>query len=180
MANDELRNLLTKNYFQLFGLAYDFTLDSAKLTTKYHNLQKQFHPDNFITYSKETQALALQLSAQINSAYRVLNSPLERALFLLKLHNQELNLAQNTLLPQQFLIEQMEIHEEVDLAKANHNIDLLEKIISQLRLKEQDIHKQIAIAFKNNQLNILSELVKQLSFYTKLIAQIKQVINQLW
>ncbi|HCG9795638.1 TPA: co-chaperone HscB, partial [Vibrio parahaemolyticus] len=35
------------NHFELFGLPSQFQLDGSLLSSKFRELQKRFHPDNF-------------------------------------------------------------------------------------------------------------------------------------
>ena len=67
------------NYFQLFGLETQFTIDLAKLSTLYQTLQKKVHPDRFANASSQDQLLAVKKSTLINDAYQTLKNPLKRA-----------------------------------------------------------------------------------------------------
>ena len=71
------------NYFQLFGLETQFTIDLAKLSTLYQTLQKKVHPDRFANASSQDQLLAVKKSTLINDAYQTLKNPLKRAQYLL-------------------------------------------------------------------------------------------------
>lgn len=77
-------------------------------------MQKRFHPDNFATASERDRLLAVQQAAQINDAYQTLKDPLRRAEYLLSLQGIEMNSEQQTLQDPMFLMEQMELREELE------------------------------------------------------------------
>ena len=67
------------NPFALFDLPVAFQVDSALLNERYLALQKSLHPDNFSAASAQEQRLAMQKSAEINDALRILKDPITRA-----------------------------------------------------------------------------------------------------
>ncbi|OQV17520.1 putative Iron-sulfur cluster co-chaperone protein HscB, mitochondrial [Hypsibius exemplaris] len=75
------------NYFDVFNLPSSYDLTPDQLTPKYRKLLSRFHPDKFHQKSEEEKAESEAQSRLINQAYRVLLNPLERGLYLLKLHN---------------------------------------------------------------------------------------------
>jgi molecular chaperone HscB len=66
-----------ENYFTLFSLPMIFDLDNNEIESRYLQLQKQYHPDISPKHKK--------ISEEINVAYGVLSSPVERALYLVKI-----------------------------------------------------------------------------------------------
>ncbi|ERM62147.1 cobalamin (5'-phosphate) synthase, partial [Vibrio mimicus CAIM 1883] len=102
------------NYFELFGLPIQFELDGSLLSSQFRTLQKRFHPDNFATASERDRLLAVQQAAQINDAYQTLKDPIRRAEYLLSLQGIEMNAEQQTLQDPMFLMEQMELREELE------------------------------------------------------------------
>src|SRR5690606_20932092 len=77
------------NYFELFGLPQVFTVDTAPLSHRYRQLQRQFHPDRFAGGTEQEKRLALQYATYINEAYDCLKTPLKRAIYLMTLAGQE-------------------------------------------------------------------------------------------
>ena len=164
----KIKSLLSTNYFVLFKLDAIFDIDQNILYNKYLNLQKQFHPDNFINTTKELKLLVISLSAHINSGYTTLKNPLSRALLLLELKGINLNLSSDTALPSSFLLEQMELHEAIDDAKSTKNVFLLENIQLQLKEKEFLLINKINKLFNQGDLLEIKELIKKLTFYDRL------------
>ena len=103
------------NHFELFGLPSQFQLDGSLLSSQFRTLQKRFHPDNFATASERDRLLSVQKAAQINDAYQVLKNPISRAEYLLSEQGIELRGEQQTLQDPEFLMEQMELREELEV-----------------------------------------------------------------
>ncbi|MGR5207750.1 co-chaperone HscB [Vibrio sp. PNB23_22_7] len=102
------------NHFELFGLPSQFTLDGSLLSSQFLELQKRFHPDNFATASERDRLMAVQKAAQINDAYQVLKQPISRAEYILAENGIEIHGEQQTMQDPMFLMEQMELREELE------------------------------------------------------------------
>ena len=61
-----------------------FALDAADLDRRYFALQRQLHPDRFVTKSARERAISQSQATSLNAAYETLKDPLERAAYLLK------------------------------------------------------------------------------------------------
>ena len=59
-------------------------IDLKDLEKKFYALSRKLHPDLFARKSAKEQADALEVSAVLNDAYRVLRDPIARALYVLK------------------------------------------------------------------------------------------------
>ena len=102
------------NHFELFGLPSQFKLDGSLLSSQFRELQKRFHPDNFATASERDRLMAVQKAAQINDAYQVLKHPISRAEYILAENGTEIRGEQQTMQDPMFLMEQMELREELE------------------------------------------------------------------
>ena len=102
------------NHFELFGLPVNFELDSAGLATTYRDLQRTLHPDNFANSSERERLLAVQKSSQVNDAYSILKSPIQRAEYILAVCHEDIRGEQQTLQDPMFLMQQMELHERLE------------------------------------------------------------------
>ncbi|EKZ8661786.1 co-chaperone HscB [Vibrio alginolyticus] len=102
------------SHFELFGLPSQFKLDGSLLSSQFRELQKRFHPDNFATGSERDRLMAVQKAAQINDAYQVLKNPISRAEYILAEQGVEIRGEQQTMQDPMFLMEQMELREELE------------------------------------------------------------------
>jgi molecular chaperone HscB len=75
--------ILSKNFFELFGLAPKLRLDLESLQKRFYELSREWHPDRFSRKSAEEQSQALEAAAILNDGYRTLRDPVKRAEYLL-------------------------------------------------------------------------------------------------
>ena len=68
------------DHFARLGLPAALDLDAASLDRAYFALQRQWHPDRFVSRPPEDRARASAEAASVNEAYRTLKDPLSRAL----------------------------------------------------------------------------------------------------
>lgn len=73
------------DYFTCFGFSRRLTIDLHKLETKFYELSRAFHPDFYQNKSETEQSISLGNAATLNSAYRTLRDPIQRAEYLLDL-----------------------------------------------------------------------------------------------
>lgn len=104
---------LTDNYFELFELPVSFRLDLEDLAGRYRTLQRSSHPDRFAAAGDRDRRLAVQQAARINEAYQALRDPRRRARYLLELHGVALDDERDTTQDPAFLMEQMELREQL-------------------------------------------------------------------
>lgn len=73
------------DYFTCLGFPRRLTIDQNALEAKFYELSRAFHPDFYQNKSAEEQAISLDNSALLNTAYRTLRDPIQRAEYLLDL-----------------------------------------------------------------------------------------------
>ncbi|NOI81170.1 co-chaperone HscB [Vibrio tubiashii] len=169
------------NYFELFGLPSQFNLDGSLLSSQFRELQKQFHPDNFATASERDRLMAVQKAAEINDAYQVLKNPISRAEYILSENGVEIRGEQQTMQDPMFLMEQMELREELeDISSSSDAEDALFDFES----KVSKMFKQQLTATEQN-LNQTdwqqaADRVRKLKFIAKLQNEIELVEDKLF
>lgn len=73
------------DYFTCLGFLRRLTLDPKKLEAKFYELSRAFHPDFYQAKSPTEQTISLGNAAVLNTAYRTLRDPIQRAEYLLAL-----------------------------------------------------------------------------------------------
>jgi len=73
------------DYFTCLGLPRRLGIDLAQLEAKYYELSRVFHPDFFQNKTETEKQISLGNAALLNTAYRTLKDPVQRAEYLLKL-----------------------------------------------------------------------------------------------
>lgn len=100
--------------FTLFGLPRRFVLDRAAVDARWRALQSEVHPDRFAAEGAAAQRVAMQWAVRVNEAHRRLKDPLARAAYLCELRGVPLRAEDNTAMPADFLLRQMQWREALD------------------------------------------------------------------
>lgn len=125
----------TNNYFDFYGLPHSVEIDKDLLRQKFIEKSKLYHPDFFADNSEDLNK-AIEITAFNNKAYKTLSQYYSCAQYLIDLSSH--NAINNMNLPQDFLMEMMEINEEIDLLESNQSnkIALLENKIAEFEQTE--------------------------------------------
>ena len=116
---------LASTDFALFDVPRRFAQQRAVLDARWKDLQREAHPDKFAAQGAAAQRLAMQWSVRINEAYQRLKDPLKRAAYLCELGGAPVNAENNTAMPTQFLMQQMEWREQLDATTSAAEVDAL-------------------------------------------------------
>jgi Fe-S protein assembly co-chaperone HscB len=100
-------------------------IDLVRLEEIYMGLARKMHPDRMVTQKRAVQTRALVLTSALNDSYRALVDERQRAEHLLKLAGGPTADAHKAA-PQAFLLEMMDLHEEVEQAKDAGDVGRLE------------------------------------------------------
>jgi len=154
-----------KNHFELLGLAPAFALEPAQLDRAYRDIQSRIHPDRFAHAGESERRASMQWATQVNEAYRTLKSPVQRAKYLLALNGVDVAFETNTAMPPDFLVEQMELRENLESARDVDSLDLLKAdLLNQKRTLEAKIAECID---GRHDYRSASDLVRKLMFLEK-------------
>jgi molecular chaperone HscB len=125
--------------------------------------------------------MSVQLAAQVNEAYQVLNNPVTRTRYLLELAGREIS-DQHTTSDEMFLMEQMELREALE--ELRHSNDPLASLMSFLQDVESRMRKiceDIERAFSQLEpdLDAADNLYRKLQFIDKLRREAEQLEDEL-
>jgi molecular chaperone HscB len=109
--------------FEIFGIPARFAQDQVALDGKWKDLQREAHPDKFVSQGAAAQRVAMQWSVRINEAYQRLKDPLKRASYLCELNGAPINAERNTAMPTEFLLQQIAWHEALDDANSVEEVE---------------------------------------------------------
>jgi len=162
----------SKNYFELFGLAATYSVDAGELADNYRNLQRVVHPDRFASASEQERRLSMQGATLINEAFQTLKDPMMRAKYLLSLHGLEMGDGRNSTQDMEFLMEQMELREQLAEVKEQADpLDVVAKIIGNIDGKIQQFIDLLTEQFESaapEHLEQAQETVLKMQFLQKL------------
>ncbi|WP_194206167.1 co-chaperone HscB [Superficieibacter sp. 1612_C1] len=167
------------DYFTLFGLPARYPVDIQALTTRFQDLQRQFHPDKFASGTPAEQLAAVQKSATINQAWQTLRHPLMRAEYLLSLHGFDLASEQHTVRDTAFLMEQLELREELDEIAQAKDEARLEGFIKRVKGMYTARHQHMVEQLDRETWEAAADTVRKLRFLDKLQSSAEQLEEKL-
>ena len=113
------------DHFARLGLPAALDLEAASLDRAYFALQRQWHPDRFVTKPAEERARASAEAASLNEAYRTLKDPLNRAFYMAELAGVEMPGDGKTIDDPELLMEAMEAREALHETATPEAVDSL-------------------------------------------------------
>lgn len=148
-------------HFELFQLPITLKVDTSGLSKKYFELQRKYHPDRFGQSSEAEQEEALQVSAQINKAFKTLKDQDETIKYVLQLKGL-LEEEEKYQLSPDFLMEVMELNEELEEGMT----DAIQAKIDQLK---KELYATVETIITNYQegINTEKELLQVKEYYFK-------------
>lgn len=163
----------SSSHFELFGLAPAFAIDLERLEKAYREIQSRVHPDRFAHAGDAERRASLQWTTRVNEAYRALKSPVQRASHILALRGVDVAFETNTAMPQEFLMQQMELREALEAAVAEKSHDQLTKLQADLQQDKQSLEARLAERIDQHGDYLgAAGLVRELQFLEKLEAEI--------
>ena len=167
------------DYFTLFGQAPGYAVNMQQLASRYQELQRQFHPDKYASRSQAEQLLAVNQSATINQAWQTLRHPLLRAEYLLLLNGFDLANEQVTVRDSAFLMEQLELREELDSIEQSGDSHLLDTFSAKVAQMVKTRSAQMVAELDNLAWTQAADTVRKLRFLDKLQHHIEQLEEKL-
>ena len=150
-----------KHYFEIFDLPVSIELDEKILTRAYYKLTMQYHPDRYTLKSADEQVQAIDNTALINEAYKVLKNKQARLKYILEISGVKFKEGKETV-PQGFLMDMMDINEDLMEFKMEPDNDKKNQINRQLTAIESNLFEEfspfiIKFSFEdNNQQHLLA------------------------
>ena len=168
------------SHFELFGLAPAFGLDKEVLEKAYRDIQSRVHPDRFAHAGDAERRASLQWTTRVNEAYRALKDPVQRGKHILELHGVDVAFETNTQMPTEFLLQQLELREELEAATGGRDASRLDRLRSGLRLQQASLERQIGDAIDaKKDYPAAAELVRKLMFLDRLDNEIDAAYEEI-
>jgi molecular chaperone HscB len=170
---------LSDTDFALFGLPQRFAQERSEVDARWKELQRNAHPDRFAGQGAAAERAALQWSVRINEAYRRLKDPLKRAAYLCQLRGAPIDAENNTAMPTEFLVEQMEWREALDDAKAARDLVALEKLDAELQETRKAELQRIGALLDATAFADAAQHIRKLMFLEKFAVEIAHILEQI-
>lgn len=169
-----------KNHFEFFEIEERFFIDEQKLKQLFLSLSKEHHPDFFIN-DEEKYDKALELTSQNNTAYKALKSFDSRVKYILKQNG--LLEEQGSKLPPDFLMEMMDVNEEIMDLRMEFDAEKLRSVDAKVATMTNEWSDKIkALATEadaskeESRLSILKN-IKEFYLKQKYVLRLKESLN---
>jgi len=129
----------SKNYFELFSLPVQYSVEMQTLAINFRQLQSEYHPDKFASASEQERRVSVQTSSLLNEAQTTLKNDILRAQYLLSIKDIAFNTELETVKDVSFLMQQLELREALE------NVSSAEDSFEKLDALRDDVGKQLAI-----------------------------------
>ncbi|MBS1627387.1 MAG: DnaJ domain-containing protein [Bacteroidetes bacterium] len=163
------------NYFELYNIPTSLVVDANDIKKKYYELSRKFHPDFFSNATEEERAEVLEKSSAVNKAFKVFTNEDELIKYVLQLKNL-LAEEEKYNLPNNFLMEMLELNEALMDAKMEDDTEKIENIKSQIINLKSIIYEPIKTIIENYKENITTEKellqIKEYYFKKKYLTRI--------
>ena len=155
------------NYFELYKIPISFYPDLSVVKKQFYVLSRQYHPDFFGAADEAQKTTSLELTAQVNKAFKTFQDADAIIQYILSLHNlieaeEKYQLAPN------FLMEVMELNEQV-MELDHQNTAAKNSIQLSLNHLKESIYEPVKSIMANYQENTYSEkeLLQVKDYYYK-------------
>ena len=166
------------NYFDIFGLPVQLKVDKNELPKKFFELSRKFHPDFYANSTPSEQQRALEITANLNKAFKTFQNHEETIKYVLQLKGL-LEEEEKYQLPPEFLMEVLEINEKLMDAGDDAGLRLnLQSAIDNLQSEIYEPVKEIIEGYKDN-ITTEEELLQVKAYYykKKYLHRIQQQLN---
>lgn len=156
------------NHFELFEIPVSLRPDMQRVKQKFYELSRKYHPDFYTQENDFEQAEALEKSSQVNKAFRVFQSRDETLKYVLQLKGL-LEEEEKFNLPPDFLVEVMELNEQLMEAKMEDDDAAIAKLKSAIAGLEEEIYRPVKHVVENydEEKTPTEDLLKVKEYYYK-------------
>jgi molecular chaperone HscB len=156
------------NYFELYKIPVSLQPNKDEVKRRFYELSREFHPDFVTQGTDDEQAEALDKSSLVNKAYKTFNDEDETIKYLLQLKSL-LEEEEKYQLPPEFLMEVIELNEQLAEAKMEQETSGLSNIKSQINNLQSEIHEPVKHIIENYKEGITTteELLQVKDYYFK-------------
>lgn len=150
-------------------------MNTQDLEQRWKSRVAAVHPDRFAGASDAEKRVAMQWSASINEAYRVLRDPLKRAQYLCDLAGFQTENLPNASMDMAFLVQQMQWREELERIRESQDAKALAVLADQIEADRHGLQSNTAALIGSQQWDEVVKRLQEWMFVEKLLQEIKSV-----
>jgi molecular chaperone HscB len=161
------------DYFELLGLPASFDLDEQTLEAHWKDRASAVHPDRFPDSNPAQKRVALQWSAQVNEAYRVLKNPLRRAQYLCERAGHPAQGDGSVSMSPDFLMQQMQWREALEELQAQGNALQVTMLGEDIQTYQTKLQSKTREFMKQARWEEVSQCIHEWMFVDKFLHELK-------
>ncbi len=131
------------NHFEFYEIPVALILDESKVRRTYLLNSKKYHPDFHTQSSESAQAEMLERSTQNNEAFKTLSDPDKRIHYVLEIKGLLGKDNENPSLPQDFLMEMMDINEALMELDFDFDAERYSSTFKSVQTLENELDKSV-------------------------------------
>jgi molecular chaperone HscB len=162
--------------FGLLGLPAQFNLDPKLIEQAFHDKSKELHPDRFAQAPAAERVAALSKSRALNDAYKRLKSAVGRAEYLLE--RAGVSIGDNERLDPEFLMEILELREELAQARVAKQTPLIEKLCGEMKARRKKSVDALTPLFEANDLAAIKEQLILLRYIDRYLEECDSALDE--
>lgn len=164
------------NPFEIFDLPVVFEVDTQALNSRYLELQKALHPDNFASSSAAEQRVAMQKSTEVNDALKTLKDPILRAETIIALNTgEQQDLEQKSTQDVAFLMQQLQWREQLEELENQKDEKALTTFAKEIKQETKQLLAALSDSLQAQQWAQAAQICDKLRFTRKLTEEIERV-----
>ena len=135
-------------YYDVLGLPARYHVSARELEEHYHAAAREHHPDRHVRDGEARRVSSALRTAELTEAYRTLRDPVKRAEYLIGLAGIRITDEKSGhKVDPAFLMEILELREELADARAAHDEVTIERLANDLRARRKNAIADIDRAF---------------------------------
>ena len=167
------------NYFEFYNIPISLSPDQAEIKRLFYEYSKAYHPDFHSEESDLTEEEAIQKSAYNNTAYKTLKDFNSRLKYFLEL-KEVIKPEDKDEIPQDFLMEMMDINERIMELQFDNNPIELDKLDTEVSEFENQLKQSVADLLEKDNLDPQElKTVKNFYYKQKYLRRIKENLEKI-
>jgi molecular chaperone HscB len=138
-----MQNTPTPNFFEFYGIPVALTVDATAVRRIYLEKSRTHHPDFHTQADNNIQADALHWATLNNEAFKTLSHPDLLLEYVLRLTNTISDGAKQSVLPQEFLFEMMDINEKIMSLEFDPDPTLYKSVLESVQNIENNLKNSV-------------------------------------
>jgi molecular chaperone HscB len=157
-------------------LPAQFDLDPAVIERAFFDKSKELHPDRFANAPAAERVAALSKTRALNDAYQTLKKPVPRAEYLLE--RAGVTIGDNEQLDPTFLMEILELREELAEARVAKRTSEIEKLCGVMKTRRKAAVDSLATLFAKNDLAAIKEQLIVLRYLDRYLEECDAALDE--